>query len=259
MKITSSRILLNIAILSIAAAVSTQTGQCQTYDFSGTIPDFTLELLDTGNGSSANEYLPVDGATYSETVTINAAAATISESGSISVPSTASDVFDTTREVTLPPVFPNPPAMETVTGALTLGLSINNDSLTFNTGVQPITWNGHEYTVNGGIPLTASFGLSYSLVTGGDTYAGTVPLSTPIGLNLEYGSPIDLSQYPSNIGLNAPTLSIALPPTGIDIADFTASNGFQEDLSIAPEPSTNALLGMTMATVCFYSWRRRLC
>jgi hypothetical protein len=145
--------------------------------------------------------------------------------------------------------------MEAVTSALALGLSFENNSLTFNTGVQPITWNGQSYVVNGDVALTTSFGLSYSLVTGGDTYAATESLTPQMVLNLNFPSAINLSQYPSDIGLNAPTLSFG----GVDIGvvDFTAANGFQENLTAVPEPSTTALLGMGMVAGCFCSWRRR--
>jgi hypothetical protein len=122
MKITAT---LKIALLSLVTTLSTVIGNCQTYQLSGTIPDFGLNISDIGNNSSGFDFLSVDGATYSETVTIDPVANTIQEVGSVSI-SNVSNVFDTTHQIitTTPPEFPNPPisSTQTLSGVLTIGL-----------------------------------------------------------------------------------------------------------------------------------------
>jgi hypothetical protein len=96
MKVTGT---LKIAVLSLVTTFSIAVGNCQTYQLSGTIPDFSLLIYDTGNSSFSMENIPVDGARYNETVTIDAAASTIEDVGSVSIPSTVSNVLDTARYI----------------------------------------------------------------------------------------------------------------------------------------------------------------
>jgi PEP-CTERM motif len=249
MKITHklSSAAFSLLILGIAS-----TGMCQTYQLTGTIPSFDLTLDNSGNSSSSTSALNflIAGGSYSDTVTINSSASTIEEAGSISLQG-ATGVFDLTNEiVTTITQFPNPPTLVTqaVTGVLTASLSYNS-GMTFDTGVQSLNWNGKEYTFNGNAGINGPITLSYSLVTGGDTYTGAAEFGM---FSFDGGSAVDASEYPASISLD-PSPQLVLGEQPYKLVNITAADGFQEVIGV-PEPATPILLGL--GVVAFSLLRR---
>lgn len=133
----------------------------------------------------------------SNTLTINQAAGTIEEAGTIFLPS-SSATFDSTQMQTVAAVFPNPP--QTVTGDVQLTLSYNGGPISFDTGTQSLTFqSGTIWGFNGTVGLSVPLNLSYSLVTGGETYTGSVEATLPA--TIDCGSRIDIANYPGSLQL----------------------------------------------------------
>ena len=206
---------------------------CQTYQLSRTISDIGFSFTDLGNpiGSAT-----IPGVTFNETVIVNPGAATIEQIGSFSLPPAAFSLTNTeTRSI--PPIFPNPP--QTLTGILTLNVAFGGGDVSFDTGAQPITYNGQNYSVIASAFQALPVELSYSLVTGGQTYTGSFDPNLFFGLNLS--SQLDTANFPNSIGLSD---NPDFGPGKVTVADFTAANGFQANIMLVPEPSVMALGGI---------------
>ena len=133
--------------------------------------------------------------------------------------------------------FPNPP----VAGTLTIYLAPSNSVLHFDTGAQPMTWNGSigAYSCSGWIGDLGSFNGSYSEAIGGQTYNG----SFNYVLNGQYPyylySVLSAVGYPCSItlsGLPASPGYYLLQPN--PIADFTLTNGLHVQIELGGSGSS---------------------
>lgn len=237
-----------LAILGIALAESANS---QIYQFSSSLPAFSLLVESSSSyNTSLAPLIPLalEG-NLTETVYIDAQASTIREVGSIvfSASTTWSNTIMETQQITLPPVFPNPPQTITLTGMETTVLSLDNSPVSFDTGTRPISWNGQQYTYNANVSISLPLSAHWSLVTGGETYEGSTNLN--YGMFLFRGSDpwnsnqaaIDTSDYPNSINIT-PNLNVW--GLGGHITSFTAANGFSENLNVVPEPTSLSLLAL---------------
>jgi hypothetical protein len=136
---------------------------------------------------------------------------------------------------------------------MTVTLSYAGGTAAFDTGTRNLSWNGQAYAFNGNASFGLPMNVSYSLVTGGQTYTGSV-LHT-VGFTFNGGSEIDTSGYPASI--------VLVPDAGVGLnlfqslgANATAANGFRMELVAVPEPSTIAL-GVLSVVGCFCFRRAR--
>lgn len=269
-----------LLLLSLSVQLA---GRAQVYQLSTPISgSMTMNIMDFAGPSGSSGDFQLNCNSLTETVYLDPAAQTVREVGSISVtPSAQSIVINEIQQV--PSQFPNPP--ESVSGTITVYLAPGGGNvLSFDTGVQPATWNSasQSYAFNGAIGsfLNPIIG-SYSLVTGGQTYTGTINYTLA---NINQYSPGQLSGnsawtfdqlnsagYPSAISLgnlgNASQGGVysSQPST---VADVTAADGFHMQLFpgtagvtlaagdlqwsstgsvtayLVPEPTSIAMLGL---------------
>jgi hypothetical protein len=205
--------------------------------------------------------------TLTETVYVDKTAGTVRQAGTISVtPAAPSFVINETQGA--------------VSGATTVFLGPSGGNVfSFDTGMQPYTFNSGIYTFNGNILNLGSFAGSYSLLTGGQTYTGSFnyTLTAFSGLaaytftQFTETSPTSISLSglgDVNFGVPGGVRYGSIPSVA---ADVTAANGFHLGLStgagagfgvfgeyinwssgpvtanVVPEPSSFALLGIGLA------------
>jgi hypothetical protein len=234
--------------------VTQLAGYSQTYVLPGqSLPPFGPAILLSGSLVGS---LSWGSATLSDTVAINPSAYTIEQSGSISLAAATStfSVTQTQQVISVVQDFPNPQMTVTnsVPGTLTMSMNFAGGTFSFDTGAQTLTWNGSLYTYNGQTPVQIPVDISYSLVTGGQTYAGTYD---DVGLfyDLTLSDQLGVGNYPNSISLSPSPSWFALPNySSRTIADFTAADGFQANIiSTAPEPSAMALLACGLLALTF--------
>ena len=254
-----------IAILAIIGLAAIEKANCQTYQISQAI-SLGIPISDSGNHNASGSTFILPGS-LSETVYLDPNALTLREAGSFSFANTANVLLNETRQVVtvsnIPAIFPNPPYTVSVTqvlsGTLTAGVSIGQTSFAFDTGLMPVFWNGQKYAFNGagaiGYSLPADF--LWSLLTGGQTYSGGTHADLTFKILLNGGT-LDTTGYPSSLGVNGlPSTFVGsgfLP--NIELANFTASNGFEAHITAAPEPSSFTLIGFSTAAMLFWSRRK---
>lgn len=284
-------------VAALIAGLALQlTGNAQIYTLTQqTVDNLAVPVVDTDSPVSG-WHLGLQ-ATVSDTVVIDPSAYTIQEYGTISFTgigfsatetrSSATPTADvtyttnittttTTTYTTNYPGFPAPPVITanvitntttTITpnyflsGNLNVGMTISTN-VSFNTGVQSLSWNGSKYSFNSeelNLQLAADF--SYSLVTGGQTYSGTQEnFQLPVSLAL--GNTLDISGYPQSIGLMPISVNTAYQitpyPLSNTIGSVTAANGFQSNIQVVPEPTTPALLGIGLFTLTLLRWRQAI-
>jgi hypothetical protein len=201
-------------ILGITMAFAmTGSSQIQIYQFSESITgSLTMSVQDVDSNApsgSAGSFL-LNFNTLSETIYLDPEGETLRQVGTISVTPSAPNIqFEETQTISgPPPVFPNPPPPPTnVLGSVTVNLALSGGNLlSFDTGIQPITWNGSAYTVESGL-TSAAFPVSgsYSLVTGGQTYTGEFSYTLSYCYNAASTfSTISISGYPGANPVSAP-------------------------------------------------------
>jgi len=237
--------------------------ESQTYSVTGSDIGEIPFFISVNGGRAQNFSTPVN---LTETATINVANQTIEQSGSFFLPAnifTAS--FQQSETLTIPqppPVFPNPPnppISENETGTETVNLFVPNESdiMTFDTGAQPIVWNGSAYVCHvayaysWNIPIAGT----YSLVTGGQTYTGSFNFYVS-GTATTFDQ-ISAANYPASIGLGGASWSVPEFPGNYGFADVTASNGFEMQVSVTvPEPTSFAVLCFGFAGLMLFNRRQ---
>jgi hypothetical protein len=231
---------LNKTLPLIVLCVLPTVAHCQVY--TENIPvNIAFYVTGLGTGESLNLL-----GTISETVTINSTAGTIEQAGTISFDAANFDTFSAsqTQTITIPAQFPNPPQTVQVPGSITVGLTSDAQTASFDTGadllnyISPGSWTFNQSSVSIDIPLD----LSYSLTTGGQTYTGDWQGDMDPRITLP--NQLSTVNYPTSIGLSP------APQTYVPIEqalDFTASNGFVADIDVVPEPNTLALVGVGLS------------
>jgi hypothetical protein len=219
----------------------------QTYTLSESVDN--LEPAVFANSQNIGS-LSWGSGTLSDTVVINPSAYTIDQSGSIYLPAEVSSVsLMETQSVTytVQNPFPNPPTTVTsdIIGNLTVTVDFSGGNFSFDSGTQSLQWNGSSYSFGGGTAITLPISISYSLVTGGQTYSG-MDNNVDTTYFLTLGDELDTTEYPVSISISPDAV---LTPAGIGyrttIANFTASNGFQADIvATVPEPGTTAIFAL---------------
>jgi hypothetical protein len=227
------------ALLLVSLSVQL-AGQAQVYQLSTPISgSMTMDMTDLAGptGSSGSTVFTLNSLT--ETVYIDPVAETIRQVGSISVAPSGQDiVINETQQAPSP--FPNPP--HAAPGSITIYVAPSGGNImSFDTGPQPVTWNSasQNYTFDGTIysfltPISAS----YSLVTGGQTYSGTVSYTLAFNgqgtTSYSFGQ-LDTGSYPTAISLNGlgngyeGGVFSSQPSV---VADVTAANGFHMPITL---------------------------
>jgi|SRR6267154_1989378 len=253
-----TNITITVAALLIGFGLA-ESGHCQNYQTVTTIPGFGIKLADQAGQASDSFDVNVSGSfNVSNNITVNAGAQTIEDQGSFFLPSASGfSVFHETRQITMPAVFPNPPQTVSVSGELTVNVFFVGGGFQFDTGPRSLSYVGasllgpNTWKFFGGTFVNMPVEVSYSLDTGGQTYTGTVDQ------NLQFfyssGSFLETSDYPATLNIS-PT---PFEETVSDIANVTASNGFNVDvIAVVPEPSTYLLGGLAACAVVLFRRHR---
>jgi len=252
MRLTRS---LQITALSLGTLALPVMGHCQIYQFSESVPAFGIKALCSMSNWSG--FLPnCSGGSLTGDIYIDPVAPTIRLVGSLSLPSYSlawSNVVAHTETIVsnIPATFPNPPStvIQVVTNAidvLTVNWSTGSNSLSFDTGVRPLSWwTDSAWTFDGfyslqGHSLPVDF--SWSLLTDGQTYAGSSQTSVPLD-RLSFGWYVNALNYPSSIYLRGGPYVSTSSTFETTVWDFTAPNGLHASIQIVPEPSNLLILG----------------
>ncbi len=208
-------------------------GRSQIYQFSTPISGgMGLTIADANGPSGSSGSISLTFTNLIETVYLDPVAETIRQVGTVSYTRSAPNIsIQETQSVSQ---FPNPPV--NVSGTVTVTIDLSGGKLSFDTGVQPVTWSGtaQGYTFSsriGNIPVTGS----YSLVTGGQTYTGTFNyyLYNALGGADAYGW-LSTAGYPASISLNGMGTDGGMFCLGISqrpLTDVVATNGFTMELA----------------------------
>jgi len=218
-------------ILAIIAAFA-MNARSQVYQFSAPLSGyFTSSAQDLTTGSSGTITNLFD--TLEETVYLDTTSNTLRQVGTIYYsPSEPNIQFQETQG--------------SVSGSVTVSLGPTGGTISFDTGVVPITWS--QPMVSGTVPgylfFPISISGSYSLVTGGQTYSNAFTYTTNDNYNGNYASDntfdsLSLTNYPASIelsGLGQCCYEGLLYPSPGIVAEVQASNGFVLKLSPGIEP-----------------------
>ena len=237
---TFTRLASTVSLFVVVAGLAVNA-HCQTYYLSTPIlpgrggngvPPLTIQ---DGSYSGSIKYT---WNTLTETIYLDPVAQTIRQVGFASVsinPAASNIVLNEIRDV--PGQFPNPPQTN-VPATVTLSAYLVGGGFSFDTGVQPITWNptAQAYTFNGSL---AAFPFlvtgSYFLVTGGQTLTGTFNYSLPVWAWMTFSTfnQLDLDNYPTSLslgGLNNPDEYVGYNGNGPVFCTTLATNGVQMEL-----------------------------
>jgi hypothetical protein len=206
-----------------------------------------------------------------DTVYLNMNADTIREVGSVTLGGSGSFTFNDGR------IVAGSNGLQLVNANVTVSLNVPS-ALSFDTGFQPLVWvpttQGYEFTATlGSLPVTGN----YSVVTGGQTYTGSLNYNLYTGMLLLFQQ-VSTAGYPSFItlsGLNGGELQ----HPGPQLVYFTALDGLNIQLQageqdgtysygwnlnpidieayLIPEPSSLALLALGACTLFAALHRRR--
>jgi hypothetical protein len=133
-------------------------------------------------------------------------------------------------------------------------MDFSGGTFSFGTGVQSLTWNGSSYTYNGDTSIEVPVSISYSLVTGGQTFSGTDE-NLDLYYYLSLGDQLSTANYPESISTSPSSTWFYQysAVTETTMASFTATDGFQGDLlattTSVPEPSSWAILGCALVAI----------
>jgi hypothetical protein len=218
-------------ILAITAGFA-MNGRSQVYQFTVPISGYiTMSAQDLTTGSSGlftNLFYSLEETVYLDTV---------------------SNTLRQVGTVYYEPSAPNIQFQETqgsASGTVTVNLGPTDGKLTFDSGLQSITWSDRlvSGSVSTYLPFPISISGSYSLVTGGQTYSNSFTYTTNDNYNDNYAAAytfynLSLSNYPASIQLSGLGeccyQGVMFPSPGI-VADVRASNGFEMKLSPGIEP-----------------------
>jgi len=225
-------------ILAIILALA-MNGRPQVYTFSTTIGGSIGLGVSDSNGPAGNGgSISLKFTNLTETVYLDFAAQTLRQVGTLSYTPSAPDlVFQETQIVSL---FPNPPVG--VTGEVTVDLAFAAGEISFDTGLQALTWSPsrQEYWIGGDAaignlgPITGS----WSLTTGGQTFTGSFSYwygPSLVGAALAFQG-VSLVNYPNSLQLSDLGVAGGMFSYGaFDVSGETqavAPNGFS--LQLAP-------------------------
>jgi PEP-CTERM motif len=230
--------LITAASIIALALDLTLTTRAQVYQFTQIDPLYSAAVSQNGKGVG-ELYMP--NCAVANSITINQGAGTVQDSGTIDIPA-ATATFNFQQTQSLAAVFPNPP--QNVTGDISVTLSYAGGFIPFNTGIQSLAFQGGTiWGFNGSADLSVPLTLSYSLMTGGQTYTGSI--NTTLGATIDCGSTINIANYPSSIQLIPDKSPLVSNGSDFLTINVTATDGFQfNGLTVSPEPSTFALLGI---------------
>jgi hypothetical protein len=234
-EIAMNAVIKTVSILSLTV-VGISTATAQVYQFSEINPSFSVMV---GSDNTAG-LLTMSNSSISSTLTINQAASTIENAGFVTIAGSTT-TLSYEQSQTLKPMFPNPP--QTITGDATVTFSLSGGTFAFDTGAQPLSYQGGSiWGFGGSVGVDVPIDISYSLMTGGQTYSGS--LETYVAAILNPGSMIDVANYPGSILLlqNGGPLISSGGPQGIPFVSLTAADGFLFGAGVAPEPSSLVLL-----------------
>ena len=140
---------LQIGASSLAGLGMLMSGHCQVYTLSTPITGYmTMSAQDLNGPSGSYGSFTFTLTNLAETVYLDPVAQTIRQVGVISGTPTATHISIQETQ-SIPGQFPNPPT--NVSGTLTVTLAPASGSLSFDTGLLPLTWThaSSAYTCNG--------------------------------------------------------------------------------------------------------------
>lgn len=244
---------------TIFALCIQNSGHAQSYNLSESVDNFGPQIFANSQNIGSSSW---GTGNVSDTVVINPSAYTIEQSGSIYLPAAVSSISLPESQLVISTVqnlFPNPPSTVTndVAANLTVTLDFSGGNFSFDTGAQQLEWNGSSYSFNGNTGFTVPVSISYSLVTGGQTYSGMVG-NLDFTYFLTLGGQLDTTDYPGSISISpSPLLTAATIGNVVTIANFTAANGFDSSIvATVPEPASWAILGCALAAIKFVHKRK---
>jgi len=248
------------------------TAHSQIYFVSTPVSGYVqLAVEDAAGSTSAYGSGTAGFGGLSDTVYLDMNDDTIREVGSVSLAGSGSFTFNDGRIVN------GSNGLQLVNATVTVSLNVPS-ALSFDTGVQPLLWipaiQGYEFTATlGSVPVTGN----YSVVTGGQTYTGSLNYNLYTGMLLIFQQ-VTTAGYPSFItlsGLNGGELQ----HPGPQLVYFTALDGLNIQLQageqdgtysygwnlnpldieayLIPEPSSLALLALGACTLAALHRRRR--
>jgi hypothetical protein len=139
-----------------------------------------------------------------------------------------------------------------VYGTVLLESSISIPSFSFDSGIQPIVWDGNKYVFSGPqFNFIADLSVSQTLSTGGQQYFDSVAFSAAYGLT-SHDWTIDSSSFPNSLSVfpqdhitKSKYLQDGKVVVGhLEVSSITATNNFESNLAI-PEPTSFFLVILT--------------
>jgi hypothetical protein len=240
------------------------TAHSQIYFISMPVNGYVqLAVEDAAGTTSAYGSGSAGFGTLSDTVYLDLNADTIREVGSVSLGGNCGFTFNDGR------IVAGSNGLQSVDANVTVNLTVPS-VLSFDTGVQPLLWvpaiQSYEFTATlGSVPVTGT----YSVVTGGQTYTGSLSYNLFTGMLLLFQQ-VSTSSYPAFITLTG-LHGGELQHPGPQLVYFTALNGLNIELQageqdgtygygwnlkpmeieaeLIPEPSSLALLALGACTL----------
>ena len=218
--------LLGIFIITAALAMN---GRSQVYQFSAPISgSMTMSARDLNGNGSGVVYLNLNS--LSETIYLDMPGGTIRQVGAISYTLPDTNIqFQETND-------------DGVSATVTVNLAPGDNALSFDTGLQPVTWNVFHSSYNAGnTSLTPGFVFygSCSVVTGGQTYADTFSYTINDNYNDDWCTAFTFGYFSTNgypsflqlSGLGVCNVGGTLFQSPGTVANIEAPNGFEVELS----------------------------
>ena len=234
-----TKIAYTVSLLIVGLGIP-MSGNCQVYTLSTPITGYmTMSAQDLNGPSGSYGSFTFTLTNLAETVYLDPVAQTIRQVGVISGTPTATHISIQETQ-SIPGQFPNPPT--NVSGTLTVTLAPASGSLSFDTGLCPLTWTpaSSAYTCNGFLPSFTNFEGSCSLVTGGQTYSNSFTYELANRGVLIFNT-VSTTNYPNSLSLGG--LRVSPNPTYLTswpsvVTTVTAANGFQAALSVGLHPAS---------------------
>jgi hypothetical protein len=226
-----------------------QVGHCQTYYVSEPVRTTLVLYYTSYSNHGEQDWVNLPGSLNAVTA-INPMDQIIQQSGSWSVPDFSSQ--------SIPLAYSTGYTMD---GTMTISVGTPSATLSFDTGVQPMSGGAGNWSFNNGsqwLTINIPVAVSYSMTTGGQTYDGTVNYDLSFGGSSAVFGSASTPDYPTSIDLGASPVYRLDSAGGGAVINTTAANGCPLNLYFGggyiqgvgspvtapvPEPNTLMILG----------------